>query len=233
MSCSSGISTWAFSGEEIIIQLKENAPFKVAARLMPGLLFSELADIELVQLAVERGIKDERPFRELLHRHQTTVWRICYGFVRNAEDAEDLTQDVFFKAYRSLARFEGRASFKTWVSRIAINTSQNEIRRRSRRPVASQTDLDEMAEALPSPGTVEGQVAVNERQARLENAMGQLRPTEQEALYLKDVEQRPYHEVADVLDISLSAAKMRVQRARLAFRTAYRQLGEPQESSRK
>lgn len=192
---------------------------------MPALVLSELADTELVQLAVERGMKDERPFRELLRRHQTTVWRICYGFVRNPEDAEDLTQDVFFKAYRSLSRFEGRASFKTWISRIAINTSQNEIRRRSRRPVASQTDLDEMAEVLPLPdANVEGQVTVNEQKSRLENAMSQLRPSEQEVLYLKDVEQRPYHEVAELLDISLSASKMRVQRARLAFRNAYRQL---------
>lgn len=199
--------------------------FKVAVKFMPALVLSELADTELVQLAVERGMKDERPFRELLRRHQTTVWRICYGFVRNPEDAEDLTQDVFFKAYRSLSRFEGRASFKTWISRIAINTSQNEIRRRSRRPVASQTDLDEMAEVLPLPdANVEGQVTVNEQKSRLENAMSQLRPSEQEVLYLKDVEQRPYHEVAELLDISLSASKMRVQRARLAFRNAYRQL---------
>ena len=86
-------------------------------------ILSELTDDELVVAAVARGNRDDRPFRELWRRHQRMVYRTCYSFFRNGEDAEDLTQDVFLKAYRNLKGFEGRSSFKTWINRIAINSA--------------------------------------------------------------------------------------------------------------
>ncbi len=185
---------------------------------------TDLADDELVRLAQERGSRDDRPFQELLHRYQQVVWRVCYSFTRNPQDAEDLTQEVFFKAYRSLAGFEGRSTFKTWIYRIAINTSQNEIRRRSRRPQEAHTAVDDMAEYLPSSASVEAEWQRRRRNELLAQAIASLRPEEVEVLHLKDLEQRPYAEIAEMLDIGVSAAKMRVQRARLALQAAYRLL---------
>jgi len=185
---------------------------------------ADLADDDLVQMAQERGSRDDRPFQELLRRYQQVVWRVCYSFTRNPQDAEDLTQEVFFKAYRSLAGFEGRSTFKTWIYRIAINTSQNEIRRRSRRPQEAHTAVDDMAEYLPSPVSVEAEWQRRHQNELLAQAMSNLRPEEVEVLYLKDLEQRPYAEIAEMLDIGVSAAKMRVQRARLALQAAYRLL---------
>ena len=89
--------------------------------------FAELSDAALIEVCQQRGAKDDRPFQELFRRYQSVVWRVCYSYMRNREDAEDLTQDVFFKVYRNLYQFEGRSSFKTWVYRVAINTCQNEI----------------------------------------------------------------------------------------------------------
>ena len=188
---------------------------------------TELADDALVTLAVARGSRDERPFRELWRRHQKMVYRTSYSFVRNADDAEDLTQEVFLKAYRNLKGFEGRASFKTWVNRIAINTAQNEIRRRSRRPQDSEADLQEMSDylAAPTSQSVESaysQLALSEQ---LTAALQRLRPEEYEVIYLKDVEERGYAEIAEQLGIGLSAAKMRVQRARLALQVAFKSVG--------
>ena len=184
----------------------------------------DLSDAELVQLFQAREGRDDRPFRELFRRYQQVVWRACYGMMRNSRDAEDLTQEVFFKAYRNLTKFEGRSSFKTWIYRIAINTSQNEIRRRSRRAQEAETAVEDMAEYLPSNNSLEATILARQQRNLLQQAMASLRPEEYEVLYLKDVEERPYAEIAEQLNISLSAAKMRVQRARLALRVAYRQL---------
>lgn len=183
-----------------------------------------LSDDELVRLAQARGSRDDRPFRLLMERHQMTVYRVCYGFLKNADDAEDLAQDVFLKAYRNLHRFEGRSAFKTWIYRIAINTSQNELRRRSRRPQTSPTPLETAAEFVPSSQNVEKTAQRNARNKLLEQALRQLRPIELKILIMKDIEGQPYNEIADELGISLSAAKMRVQRARSALRVKFSSL---------
>lgn len=185
---------------------------------------SELSDADLIALSQKRGAKDERPFQELFRRHQTTVYRICYSYIRHAQDAEDLTQDVFLKAYRSLNSFEGRSSFKTWISRIAINSCKNETRRRSRRPQLSETDVDTMADALPSAETTESEWSARRQYELLNSALGDLDPDVLEILVLKDLEQRPYAEIAEKLGISVSAAKMRAQRARVKLQQQFKQL---------
>lgn len=184
----------------------------------------DLTDAELVFLAQKRGDRDERPFQELFRRHQNVVWRICYSYFRHAQDAEDLTQDVFLKAYRSLSSFEGRSSFKTWISRIAINSCKNESRKRSRRPQLSETDVDTMADVLPAGETTESEWSVRQQYELLSSAMGELSPSALEILVLKDLEQRPYVEIAENLGISVSAAKMRAQRARVALQRIYHKL---------
>lgn len=184
----------------------------------------DLSDDELVHLWQTRGSKDDRPFQELFRRYQNLVWRICYSYFRNAQDAEDLTQEVFLKAYRNLDRFEGRASFKTWISRVAINTCKNESRRRGRRPQLADTEVETMEEILPSEATVESEWQEKRQQQLLTMAMAELSTDAFDILVLKDLEQRPYAEIAEMLDISVSAAKMRAQRARLTLQGVYRQL---------
>ena len=91
---------------------------------------TDLPDEELVALCQAQGSYDDRPIQELLRRYQNIVWRVCYSYMRNPQDAEDLTQEVFLRVYRSLPQFEGRSSLKTWIYRIALNTCKNEIRHR-------------------------------------------------------------------------------------------------------
>ena len=195
-----------------------------------GYLVSTLVDHEdkdLVVLAQARGLKDDRPFRELWRRHQRMVWHICYSFMANQEDTEDLMQEVFLKSYRNLSGFEQRSSFKTWLNRITVNTAQNEVRRRSRRPQPGPTPVEEMEEYLPAAGASVERVYQQKRLKELVAAtFAQLRPEEYEVLYLKDVEERPYAEIAELMGVGLSAAKMRVQRARLSFQTHFLQLQE-------
>ncbi len=188
--------------------------------------FANQTDAELVAIAQAKGGRDDRSFRLLMERHQNTVWRVCYNFMHNAEDAEDLAQEVFLKAYRNLAKFEGRSSFKTWIYRIAINTSQNELRRRSRRPQVSATPLETATEFMPSSEDVEKSTQTRADHQLLLEAFKLLRPVESQVLIMKDLEGRPYAEIAEELDISLSAAKMRVQRARDALSNTYKRLAD-------
>lgn len=185
---------------------------------------AELSDVALIEVCQQRSAKDDRPYQELFRRYQSVVWRVCYSYMRNREDAEDLTQDVFFKVYRSLHQFEGRSSFKTWLYRVAINTCQNEIRRRGRRPQEAETEMETIAEIMPSGETVEKAYQARYKREMLAEALANLDPGVSEILYMKDMEERPYNEIADMLDIGISAAKMRVQRARLALQVQYRTL---------
>jgi RNA polymerase sigma-70 factor (ECF subfamily) len=191
---------------------------------MGQLAFTELSDIALIEVCQQRGVKDDRPFQELFRRYQSVVWRVCYSYMRNREDAEDLTQEVFFKVYRNLHQFEGRSSFKTWLYRVAMNTCQNEIRRRGRRPKEAETEMETIAEIIPSGQSVEKVYQDQYKREVLAEALASLDPGVSEILYMKDMEERPYNEIADILEIGVSAAKMRVQRARLALQVQYRLL---------
>jgi RNA polymerase sigma-70 factor (ECF subfamily) len=192
--------------------------------MMTQVSLSELTDLELVLRCQEHGQYDDRPFQELMQRYQALIWRVCYSSLHNPQDAEDLTQEVFLKVYRSLPKFEGRSSFKTWIYRIAINTCRNEIRHRSRRPQEAVSAVEDMADMLPAATTTVSEWQVRSQQEQLALALQALRPEELEILRLKDIEERPYADITTQLGISLSAAKMRAQRARRALQTHYVQM---------
>ncbi|MCB8980827.1 MAG: sigma-70 family RNA polymerase sigma factor [Ardenticatenaceae bacterium] len=175
---------------------------------------TDLPDEELVALCQAQGSYDDRPIQELLRRYQNIVWRVCYSYMRNPQDAEDLTQEVFLRVYRSLPQFEGRSSLKTWIYRIALNTCKNEIRHRSRRPQTAESDVQTLADVLPSTSTTESEWQKINTRRQLAVAFSRLRPEEYDILTLRDVEERPYTEIAELLSINLSAAKMRAKRAR-------------------
>ena len=191
---------------------------------MPEANLTELTDQALVDLCKTRGAKDDRPFEELFKRHQAAVWCVCYYFLGDALDAEDIVQDVFFKAYRGLPGFEGRASFRTWLNQITLNTCKNELRMRSRRPAVVEEELDDMGVPIElAEGTNHRWQGMTERE-ELAQALEMLQPDEFTVLQLRDIESRSYTEVAHMLGISQSAAKMRVQRARLALRGALQKI---------
>ncbi len=189
---------------------------------------SELTDLELVLRCQSHNQHDERPFQELMNRYQALVWRVCYSSLHNSQDAEDLTQEVFLKVYRNLAKFEGRSSFKTWIYRIAINTCRNEIRHRKRRPQEAVNAVEDMADLLPAASTTVTDWQIKAQREQLALALHALRPEEFEILRLKDIEERPYADITTRLGISLSAAKMRAQRARHALQTQYVQMAGEQ-----
>ena len=177
------------------------------------------SDEILVASFLETGRRDERLFSQLFRRRHRLVWNVCYKFFGNTQDADDTTQEVFFQAFRKLHQFRGDSSFRTWLQRIAENSCKNELRHRSRRlrttPVA-----EFVLENVIDPGrdSLQDLVAARSHQD-LQRALSELTPEEVTLLQLV-ANHLSTAEVAERLGISVSAAKMRVLRARLRLRSA-------------
>ncbi len=178
-------------------------------------------DEELIRLCRERLPGDPRPFRTLVTRYRDRVINTAYRFLGDPYDAEDVAQEVFLKVYRGLPDFRGESSFSTWLYRIAVNTCKNELRRRSRQPTLLEPDLESLGILLPAAPSPEQAVTTREQRDAIQETLDRLGETDREALVLHDVQDLSYQEIAEVLGIGLSAAKMRVRRARLAFRELY------------
>lgn len=186
--------------------------------------FDGLSDEELVARFLASERRDDAAFAELFRRRRADVWGACRRFFGNPRDAEDLTQEIFFTAFRKLPQFRGQSSLRTWLYRIASNTCKNELRRRSRRTEASETELDSSERELVTGDTPEDRVARGRLQGRLALALSKLDADERRLLLQVEFEARPYGDIAADLRVSVGAVKMRVLRARLALQAVYKEL---------
>lgn len=180
-----------------------------------------VSDEELVRLCQRRLPGDSRPFRALVDRYRDRVINTAYRFLSNSRDAEDAAQRVFLKIYRGLSGFRAESSFSTWLYTITVNTCKNELRRCSRRPTLLEPDLESLGLTLPANPSAEQIIIARERRDIIQETIEQLSETYREALILREFQGLSYQAIAEVLGIGLSAAKMRVRRARLAFRELY------------
>ena len=180
-----------------------------------------LPDEELIRLCQERLPGDPRPFYALVVRYRDRVMNTAHRILGDPRDAEDMAQEVFLKVYRGLPDFRGESSFSTWLYRITINACKNELRRRSRRPTLLEPDLESLGLLLPAAPSTEQAVTTREQRDAIQETLDRLSETDREALILRDVQDLSCQEIAETLGTGLSAAKMRVQRARLAFRELY------------
>ena len=185
-----------------------------------------LSDEELVALCKERLPGDPRPFTALVNRYQQRVLASCFRLMSNRHDAADQAQEVFIRVYRGIHRFEERAKFSTWLYRITINTCRTALAKRARRPLLEESPLPNLETQLPVAESPESAVLAQAEIDLIEQALRNLSTDEQTILILRETDGLSYQEIADVLEIGLSAAKMRVMRARLALqRTYHKHLG--------
>ena len=136
-------------------------------------------------------------------RHQRSVYQLCYRFVPNHEDASELAQDAFVRAYRSLAKFEGQAQFSTWLHRITVNVCLNRLALKTypRAPIAA-------IEASPGHDEAADAALIRaERAERVRTAVAQLPKKQRAALILRIYHDLPYEEVAQAIGGSVNAAK--------------------------
>ena len=163
---------------------------------------------------------DNDAFEELLLLHQKKVYNLCLRMSANPDDALDLSQEAFLRAWRSLGQYQFEASFSTWLFRLTSNICIDFLRRQETSLTESYDDSDEGAElAVPDaqPGP-EQQAMTNETKIELARAMEQLSPEHREILQLRVIEDLQYEQIADILGVRVGTVKSRLARARLSFR---------------
>ena len=174
-------------------------------------------DADLV-LRAQRG--EAAALSELVIRYQDRVYNTCYRMCRNHADALDLTQTTFVRALEALPRFEIRASFFTWLYRIAVNLTLSQ-RRAQRRPMLRLHGPDEEDRPL-EPAAAEGDPAADveqqELRERLEEALAQLDAEYRAAVILRDVEGLDYAAIAEILEVPTGTVKSRIFRGRMMLR---------------
>jgi len=178
-------------------------------------------ELSLVQ-AAKKG--DVSAFGELVKRYDRNVFRIALHITQNREDAEDVVQDAFLKAYENLEQFQGQSKFYTWLVRIAVNEALMKLRRRRPERMVSldqevQTEEDsmprEVADWSPNPEQLYNQ---SELRDILGKTIQGLPPSFRTVFVLRDVEGLSTEETAQALELSVPAVKSRLLRARLQLR---------------
>ncbi len=191
---------------------------------MSGPPFHAGSDPELVAAAL-RG--DASAYAELVRRRHAEILGLCLSLLRDPSEAEDAAQEVFIKAYRSLAGFGGRSSFHTWLYRIASNHCLDLLRRKKR-------EKSQSLDALMEDGSLLLDVLAGERDAgaRVEGAdlldriLGSLSPEERVLVTLREAQGLSYIEMSRALDCSVDAIKSRLKRTRQKLRGTLRHLRE-------
>jgi RNA polymerase sigma-70 factor (ECF subfamily) len=183
-------------GWELTVVGNDAIPMRIAA-------LADLGESELVaaSLAGHPGA-----FDLIVERHRRTVYQLCYRFVGNHEDASDLSQDVFLRAFRGLRNFKGQSSLGTWLYRIGVNVCLNRISAKApvNEPIEKHQYVDDNAES-PSDRMLRG-----ERALQVRAAITRLPRKQRAALILRMYHDMSHQEIADTLGSSVGAVKANV-----------------------
>jgi RNA polymerase sigma-70 factor, ECF subfamily len=144
---------------------------------------------------------EREAFDRLVERYQRDVYRLCYRYVNNHQDANDMAQDVFLKAYRAIGRFRGDSSFSTWLYRIAVNTCLNF-------KAARRLPQDELSDQIADRGASAAErLHQAERSAEVRRAVSRLPEKQRATLILKIYQDLTHEEVAGILGSSVGTVK--------------------------
>lgn len=163
---------------------------------------------------------DLEAYDELVKRYQQRIYATIYHMTSNHEDANDLAQDAFVKAYQALKSFKGGSSFYTWIYRIAVNKTINFLKQRRNKSHFSLNDLDFNAEndpdlvALVSDKTPAREAGLTELQKKLNESLHKLSEPHRMVVVLHDVQGLSHEEIADIMDCNIGTVRSRLFYAR-------------------
>jgi RNA polymerase sigma-70 factor (ECF subfamily) len=186
----------------------------------------DVDDSELVDRA-QNGDRDA--FQELVERYQQKVYSICYSKLKDEQDSQDVSQDVFIKVYRYLDNFNKNSSFYTWLYRITVNTCIDFLRKENRvqkvdydDSIKREEDLEGMDDLMPTKLGVDPGKALGRKELRQKmlEALNSLSEKHRTILNLREVEGLSYKEMAEVLEISKGTVMSRLYHARQYFQEA-------------
>ena len=165
---------------------------------------------------------DVAAFEPLVEKYRQRVYRLAYNVVRNSEDAWDVAQEAFIKAYQALPGFRGQSAFYTWLFRIVMNVAHDKVRQRGAQGRAFGTERvaeEEWERTMPDPGEEPDTAAARaEQRARITRALDALPEHHRAIIMLSDLEGLSYREIADVLNIPMGTVMSRLHNARKRLR---------------
>src|SRR5918992_4251371 len=156
---------------------------------------------------------DQDSFNQLVLRWERPIFALAYRVIGREEDARDVCQETFLRAFRALRGFKGQAKFSSWLYRITLNLCRDWIRRQRRTPVSQVPDgmeLSDLAGEAPDAVSVEDLVARREMSAAVSKVMAMLPEEQRTAIILKEYHGLTFQEIADLLDCPLSTVKTRL-----------------------
>jgi len=179
---------------------------------------------------------NEKAFDELINLHASKLYQTAYGLLGNKEDAEEVVQDAFVRAYRAIGQFRGDSSFETWVYRIVVNLSRNKYMWNKRRGSEAKLSLTQTAEINPDaeameeiqvPDTTMSPDAAMEKKEfehSLTQGFNKLPGTLKETMVMRHINDLSYDEIAEVLDCNIGTVKSRIARGRELLREFFSKL---------
>jgi RNA polymerase sigma-70 factor, ECF subfamily len=173
-------------------------------------------------------------FDELVTRYRTRVFAMIYNMVHNEQDAWDLAQESFVKAWKSIKRFRRRSSFYTWIYRIVMNVTIDWLRKKQVKGAGAEFDdsiqlkeIDPASKTVPKADPLPHErMERSEVRARIDNAIAQLSPDHRAVILMKEIEEMQYHEIAETLGCSIGTVMSRLFYARKKLQNSLRDVYE-------
>lgn len=195
---------------------------------------TDLKEKDLIRKA-KQG--DMHAFEELILKHEKIVYNLALRMMNHSEDAKDISQEVFLKAYRSLPNFDERSAFSTWIYRITHNTCIDEMRKRKGKQNYSleeelENEEGSMQRQIADEGdTPEESLLREEQKSEILQALDSLSEEHKAAIVLRDVKGFSYEEIAEILEVSLGTVKSRISRARNQLKNEILKMREQNEKT--
>jgi RNA polymerase sigma-70 factor, ECF subfamily len=186
------------------------------------------ADVSELDLVRRCQAGDTEAFDELVTRYRTRVFGMIYNMIHSEQDAWDLAQDSFVKAWKSIKRFRGQSSFYTWIYRIVMNVTIDWARKKQIKAGGAEfDDAIQQKETVPKADALPYETMErSEIRARIDRAFAQLSPEHRAVILMKEIEEMQYHEIAETLGCSIGTVMSRLFYARKKLQTLLKDVYE-------
>ena len=179
-----------------------------------------------IDLLIKRCLNgDERAWDQIVKRYWRKVFNVAYKFVGRHDEAEDLSQEIFLKIFKSLSTFDRRANFQTWLISVSRNLCIDHYRsvRKERETIDRDVDAGALTPAASGPSPM-ATLEQRDRVVLLRQALSALPPTLRTAVVMRDIQEHTYQEIADTLDLPEGTVKSRINRGRTELARQIRKL---------